>query len=60
MRASHALAGRRDRSVLTVRLGGGTLAAMTIRLTGGRGRVGDLGMVRQPDPRKLDVTVITA
>ena len=60
MRASHTLAGRRDRSVLTVRLGGGTLAAMTIQLTGERHRVGELGMMRQPDPRKPDVTAITA
>ena len=48
------------RSVLTVRLGGGTLAAMTIQLTGERHRVGELGMMRQPDPRKPDVTAITA
>ena len=33
---------------------------MTIQLTGGRHRVGELGMMRQPDPRKPDVTAITA
>ena len=33
---------------------------MTIQLTSGRQRVGELGMVRQPDPRKPDVTAITA
>ena len=33
---------------------------MTIQLTGGRHRLGELGMVRQPGPRKLDATVIAA